>query len=54
MNQMKHSKVERVFNDVDSIITKQIKKNQDVINNSKIEPLTDDYEFSTNGIYFLC
>ena len=48
---MKHSKL---FNEVDSIMTKQIKKNQDVINNSKIEPLTDDYLFATNGTYFLC
>ena len=51
---MKTSKIKRVFNDVDSIMTKQIKKNQDVINNGKIEPLTDDYQFATNGIYFLC
>ena len=48
---MKHSKV---LNEVDSIMTKQIKKNQDVINNGKIEPLTDDYQFCTNGVYFLC
>ena len=51
---MKHSKTERIFESVDSIMTKQIKKNEDVINNSKIEPLTDDYKFSTNGVYFLC
>ena len=51
VTQMKHSKV---FNEVDSIMTKQIKKNQDVINNSKIEPLSDDYKFCTNGVYFLC
>jgi len=50
---MKH-KASKVFNEVDSIMTRQIKKNQDVINNSKIEPLTDTYRFSTNGIYFLC
>ena len=48
------SKVSRILSDVDSIMTKQIKKNQDVINNSKIEPLTDDYQFCTNGVYFLC
>ena len=48
---MKHSKL---FNEVDNIMSKQIKKNQDVINNSKIEPLTDDYQFCTNGVYFLC
>ena len=48
---MKFSKVE---NAVDSIMSKQIKKNEQVINNSKIEPLTDDYQFATNGVYFLC
>ena len=47
---MKHSKL---FNEVDNIMTKQIKKNQDVINNNKIEPLSDDYQFATNGVYFL-
>jgi len=36
---MKHSKL---FNEVDSIMTKQIKKNQDVINNSKIEHLANN------------
>ena len=48
---MKQSKL---FNEVDSIMTKQIKKNEDVINNSKIEPLSDDYQYCTNGVYFLC
>jgi len=44
----------KILSDVDTIMTKQLKKNQDVINNSKIEPLTDDYQFCTNGVYFLC
>ena len=47
------SKTSRIFNEVDSIMTKQIKRHQDVINNSKIEPLDDSYQFCTNGIYFL-
>ena len=47
---MKHSKV---FNEVDTIMSKQIKKHQDVINNSKIEPLDDSYQFCSNGVYFL-
>ena len=46
-------KKSKLFKEVDGIMTKQIKKNQDVINNSKIEPLDDSYEYSTNGIYFL-
>ena len=48
------SKTSRIFNEVDSIMTKQLKRHQNVINNSKIEPLTDNYKFATNGIYFLC
>ena len=48
------SKTSKILSDVDSIMTKQIKKNQDVINNSTIEPLTDDYQYCTNGVYFLC
>ena len=51
---MKHSKVNRIIDNVDSIMSKQIKRNQDIINNSKIEPLTDDYQYATNGVYFLC
>ena len=47
-------KTSKIIDEVDSIMTKQIKKHQDVINNSKIEPLTDDYQFATNGTYFLC
>ena len=48
------SKTSKIIDDVDSIMTKQIKKNKDVINNSKIEPLTDEYQYCTNGVYFLC
>ena len=40
-------KTSKIMSEVDSIMTKQIKKNEDVINNSKIEPLTDDYQFCT-------
>ena len=47
------SKTSKLFNEVDSIMAKQIKKHQDVINNSKIEPLTDNYQYATNGVYFL-
>lgn len=37
---------------VDKIMSKAIKKNQEQINNALIEPLTPEYQFSTNGIYF--
>lgn len=47
-------KQQKLFKEVDSIMTKQIKKNEQVINNSKIEPLDNNYQFSTNGVYFLC
>ena len=46
-------KTSKIIDEVDSIMTKQIKKNQDLINNSRIEPLTNDYKFCTNGVYFL-
>ena len=46
-------KTSKILSEVDSIMTKQIKKHQDVINNGKIEPLTDNYKYATNGIYFL-
>ena len=48
------SKTSKIIDEVDNIMTKQIKRHQDVINNSKIEPLTDDYKFCINGTYFLC
>ena len=43
-----------IKNEVDKLMMKQINKNRQVINNALIEPLTDSYQFSTNGIYFLC
>lgn len=39
---------------VEKLMTKQMNKNRDLINNALIEPLTPDYQFCTNGIYFLC
>ena len=39
---------------VDKIMSRQIEKNKNVISNAMIEPLTEDYQFCTNGIYFLC
>ena len=39
---------------VDKLMTKQMNKNKAIINNALIEPLTQDYPFCTNGIYFLC
>ena len=39
---------------VDRLMAKQIHKNKDVINNALIEPLAPNYQFCTNGIYFLC
>lgn len=42
------------INKVDKIIDKQLKKNQKEINNAMIEPLSQSYPFSTNGIYFFC
>ena len=41
-------------NDVDKLMAKQINKNRQVINNALIEPLAPNYQYCTNGIYFLC
>ena len=43
-----------LINTVDKLMTKSIKKNKSVINNALIEPLAPNYQFCTNGIYFLC
>ena len=42
------------FKEVDQIMLKQINKNKSIINNALIEPLDPNYQFCTNGIYFLC
>ena len=39
---------------VDKLMAKQINKNKAIINNALIEPLAPNYQFCTNGIYFLC
>ena len=39
---------------VDKLMTKQMNKNKAIIHNALIEPLTPEYQFCTNGIYFLC
>ena len=44
----------KLDNAINNIIDKQIKKNKNQINNALIEPLSKDYLFSTNGIYFFC
>ena len=46
--------MEHLKNKVDKLMTMQINKNKSVINNALIEPLAPNYQFSTNGIYFLC
>ena len=43
-----------VINEVDKTLTTQIKKNKQDIDNATIKPFTDDYPFSTNGIYLFC
>jgi len=51
---MKSQFKSKIIDNVDKLMIKQINKNKSIINNALIEPLTDDYQFSTNGIYFLC
>jgi hypothetical protein len=43
-----------VFKDVDNLLDKSIKKNQKDIDNATIKPFSEDYPFSTNGIYLYC
>ena len=43
-----------LINTVDKLMSKSINKNRSVINNALIEPLAPNYQFCTNGIYFLC
>ena len=43
-----------VINEVDKTLTTQIKKNKQDIDNATIKPFSDDYPFSTNGIYLFC
>ena len=43
-----------VLKNVNSILDKSIKKNQRDIDNASIRPFSEDYPFSTNGIYLFC
>ena len=52
--EMADTHTNKVIKDVNHIIAKAVKKNARDLNASMIKPLTDDYPFSTNGIYFLC
>ena len=52
--EMSDTRTNKVIKDVDRIIDKAVKKNSRDLNASLIKPLTDDYPFSSNGIYFLC
>jgi hypothetical protein len=39
---------------VDSMMKKELKKNQEVLDQALIRPFKEDYHFSTNGIYLFC
>ena len=43
-----------VINKVDRTLTAQIQKNKQDIDNATIKPFSNDYHFSTNGIYLFC
>ena len=43
-----------VINKVNKTLTQQINKNKEDIDNATIKPFSDDYPFSTNGIYLFC
>lgn len=44
----------KTIDKVDKIIAKQLKKNSSQIQNALIEPMSPEYPYSTNGLYFLC
>ena len=43
-----------VINKVDKTLSEQIQKNKQDIDNATIKPFSDEYQFSTNGIYLFC
>lgn len=43
----------KVLKDVENVIKETLKKNQRDIEMALIRPLSPDYPFSTNGVYFL-
>ena len=48
------SQTHKVLSQVDEVIGKAIKKNSRDLNAALIKPLTDDYPFSSNDVYFFC
>lgn len=43
-----------VINKVDKTLAEQINKNKQDIDNATIKPFSEEYSFSTNGIYLFC
>ena len=43
----------QIIKEVEALIQKTMKKNQKEIETALMKPLSPDYPFSTNGIYFL-
>ena len=44
----------KLFDEVDNVINKIVKKNSVELNTALIKPLSDEYKFSTNGFYIFC
>lgn len=44
----------KLFDEVDDVINKIVKKNSTELNTALIKPLSDEYKFSTNGFYIFC
>lgn len=44
----------KLFDEVDDVISKIVKKNYTELNTALIKPLSDEYKFSTNGFYIFC
>lgn len=44
----------KLYDEVDDVINKIVKKNSTELNTALIKPLSDEYKFSTNGFYIFC
>lgn len=46
--------MDKVNKDVESVISRVLNKNKKDLSGALIAPITKDYKFSSNGIYFIC
>ena len=46
--------MKRLYSTVEGLIEEALKENEEDLEFGKIQPISDDYRWSTNGIYFFC